>query len=167
MVQHSLKATRDGLMETRRAIQSLRATPLEDLGLVRGIRELAEGAAGRSGFRLNLDLPEDIEGLPPEVEQCFYRIAQEAIENAAKHSRAHSFGVKLSRSVSGLELEIADDGAGFDPQDVETGRRFGLQGMRERAGLISAVLEISSHRGKGTTLRLAWSGESQSHGGRG
>jgi signal transduction histidine kinase len=157
---HSLQATRDGLTETRKAIQALRATPLEDLGLANAVREYAEAAAGRSGFRLDLDLPDELKGLPIEVEGCFYRVAQEAIENAVRHAGAELVKIRLTRSDSGLCLEVDDDGVGFDPTSLEAGRHFGLQGMRERAGLIHAALEIDSRPGAGTRLTLSWQDES-------
>jgi signal transduction histidine kinase len=165
ILQHSLQATRDGLTETRKAIQSLRASPLEDLGLVCALQEYAEVTAGRLGVRLDLDLPKDLEGLSPEVEQCFYRIGQEAVENAARHAQAKSLRVKLIRTASELCMEIADDGVGFDPRTVESGRHFGLQGMRERAQLIHAELQIFSRPGDGTRLSLSWHGENQQNGG--
>jgi len=165
LLRHSLRATRDGLTETRNAIQSLRASPLEDLGLVRALREYAETTAGRTGFWLDFDLPKDIDGLPLEVEQCFYRIGQEAIENAARHAQAKSVRVKLTGSGSELCMEIADDGVGFDLHTVEAGRHFGLQGMRERAQLIHAVLDIISRPGEGTRLSLSWHGETRQNGG--
>jgi signal transduction histidine kinase len=164
ILQSSLKTTRSGLTETRKAIQSLRATPLEDLGLMQAMREYTEEVARREGFQLHLDLPKGIEGLPAGVEQCFYRIGQEAIENTAKHAHAKSVWVRLERSTSGLQMEIKDDGAGFDLKPGETGRHFGLQGMRERAQIIGAALEISSRPGEGTSLKLTWNGEhSETH----
>jgi len=159
ILQSSLKTTRTGLTETRKAIQSLRATPLEDLGLAQALGEYAEAAARQEGIQLHLDLPQGIEGLPPGVEQCFYRIGQEAVVNTARHAQAKSMWVRLERSASGLQMEIKDDGTGFDLQTVESGRHFGLQGMRERAQIISARLEITSRPGGGTSLRLLWQGE--------
>jgi signal transduction histidine kinase len=159
ILQSSLKTTRSGLTETRKAIQSLRATPLDDLGLVQAIREYTEEVARREGFQLHLELPKGIDGLPAGVEQCFYRIGQEAIENTAKHSQAKSVWVRLDRSTSELLMEIKDDGTGFDIQAVEAGRHFGLQGMRERAQIIGATLEISSRPGEGAHLKLSWRDE--------
>ncbi|RJQ79675.1 MAG: sensor histidine kinase [Desulfobacteraceae bacterium] len=156
MLHQSLAATREGLTETRKAIQAIRATPLQDLGLVQAIRRLAGAKAEQSGLRLSLDLPPGIEGLPPEVEQCFYRIGQEAIENAARHAQASSLGVMLAGGAGQLQMVITDDGIGFDPAAVEPGRHFGLQGISERAGLIHAVLDVASAPGKGTRLSLAW-----------
>jgi len=156
LLHHSLRATRDGLTETRNAIQSLRAAPLADLGLVRAIQDFAETTAIRTGFRLDFDLPKHLVGLSPEVEQCFYRIAQEAIENVARHARAKLVNVKLTGGASELCLQVTDDGVGFDAQAAEAGRHFGLQGMHERAQLIHATLEIISRAGEGTRLNLSW-----------
>ncbi|MGZ9221993.1 MAG: sensor histidine kinase [Anaerolineales bacterium] len=167
LLQHSLRATRDGLTETRNAIQSLRATPLEDLGLVRALQDYAETTAARTGSRLDFDLPKNLDGLPLEVEQCFYRIGQESIENVARHAQARRLSLRLVGSASELCMEIADDGLGFDPSLAESGRHFGLQGMRERAELIHARLEIVSRAGEGTHLSLSWQREQRQNGGDG
>jgi signal transduction histidine kinase len=162
ILRHSLRATRDGLTETRKAIQALRATPLEDLGLCRALRDYAEAAAGRAGFQLQLELPEQPAGLPAEVEQCFYRIGQEAIENVVRHAETKTVRVSLVQAGAGLHMEIADDGIGFDPQAASPGPHFGLQGMDERAQAIHAVLDVASRPGGGTCVRLNWQGEESS-----
>ena len=154
LLQHSLRATRDGLTETRNAIQSLRAAPLVDLGLVRALQDFAETTANRTGFQLEFDPPKAIVGLPPEVEQCFYRIGQEAIENVARHAQAKLLRVKFAGSAAELCMEIADDGVGFDAQAVEAGRHFGLQGMRERAQLIHATMQMTSRPGAGDAAEV-------------
>ena len=156
MVEKSLGATRSGLGETRRAIQALRASPLEDLGLVRALEDLAKETAGRAGLKLELELPPDIEGLPNEAAHCFYRIGQEAMENAVRHGNGRSLAVKLSGDAAGLFMEIRDDGEGFDPDGVDDGKHFGLKGMRERAELIHASLRIESRSSIGTSLSLSW-----------
>jgi len=156
ILQHSLEATRDGLTETRKAIGALRATPLEDLGLCRALQDYAEATADRAGFRLTVELPARLEGLPVEVEQCFYRIGQEALENAARYADAKNVQVSLAQAGAGLRMRVQDDGIGFDPQASGPGPHFGLQGMRERAGVIHSKLEISSCPGKGTCISLDW-----------
>lgn len=165
ILRRSLGATREGLTETRQAIQSLRATPLEDLGLVHALRGYAESTARRAGFQLLLDLPDTIDGLSPEVEQCFYRIGQEALENAARHANAKTIQVKLMQNDLVLRMEISDDGTGFDMQTADSGLHFGLQGMRERAQVIHADLEIFSQPDEGTCLTLVWNGENRQNGG--
>jgi signal transduction histidine kinase len=165
ILSRSLEATRKGLTETRKAIQSLRATPLEDLGLVHAIRDYAETTARRAGFQLILNLPDTIDGPSPEVEQCFYRIGQEALENTARHANAKSVQVTIVQTGLGLRMEISDDGVGFDSNAADSGLHFGLQGMYERAHIIHADLEISSHPGDGTRLALSWEGENGQNGG--
>lgn len=158
ILHRSLGATREGLTETRKAIQSLRATPLEDLGLMHALREYAESTARRAGFQLQLDLSDNIEGLTPEVEQCFYRIGQEALENVARHANAHSVQVMIKKTNLGIQMEINDDGTGFDTQTSASGPHFGLRGMVERADVIHADLDISSQPDGGTCLALTWEG---------
>lgn len=167
MVQRCLTVTRDGLTETRRAISALRAAPLEDLGLVRALRQLAETTAARAGIKADLDLPDDISGLPPEVEQCFYRIGQEAIENIARHANAPSMAVVLSSTDTGLQMEIADDGRGFAVGDIGEASHFGLQGMRERAEMIGAEIDIGGEAGKGARVKVQWRNGGRQGGDRG
>ncbi|MBC8444911.1 MAG: sensor histidine kinase [Chloroflexi bacterium] len=158
MLERALSIARVGLDETRRALQALRATPLEDMGLVWAIRSLAESMSARDSLTVELDLPEDLDGLPPEVEQCYYRVTQEALENASKHAQAHKVRVSLRGDEAGLVLEIADDGKGFDETSAALEERFGIRGMRERAELIGGTLEIDSDPGRGTTIRLCSGG---------
>jgi signal transduction histidine kinase len=154
MLERALVATRGGLEETRRALQALRATPLEDLGLALAIRHYAESVASRSSLALTLDIAETISELPPEVEQCYYRVAQEALENVVKHADARQISVALHQAEGQLTLQVSDDGQGFAAESSASEYQFGLRGMRERAELIGATLEVGSQPEHGTTIRL-------------
>jgi len=154
MLTDALDATRTALGEARRAIAALRASPLEDLGLARALRALAESQAARAGLALELDVSGSLEGLDSEVEHAVYRIAAEALANAVRHAQARRLTVRLEHAGSRLRLLLADDGRGFDPAAAAGDGRFGLEGMRERARIIDATLEIESAAGKGTTVRL-------------
>jgi signal transduction histidine kinase len=176
MLQRALAMTRTGLDDTRRALGALRATPLKDMGLALAVSQLVEEAAMRGGLSLTLDVPSSLTGLAPEVEQCYYRVAQEAIENVLKHAGASSLYVSLlesrgDREAGSLLLEVIDDGRGFSVETWqaeflagEQGRqgqaplqhtsKFGIRGMQERAALIGATFEIKSAPGQGTTIRL-------------
>lgn len=157
LLDQSLGMTRSGLNETRRAIQALRATPLEDLGLAAALAALARGTAERSNLGLDLDLPESVPALPPQVEQCLYRVAEEALRNAALHAQASRLGVSLHQRGRQWTLTVSDDGRGFDPAAPDTEEHFGLRGMRERAAEIGAQLEIiSALQQSGTAVRLSW-----------
>jgi signal transduction histidine kinase len=154
MLDKSLGATRSGLQETRRALKSLRASPLDDLGLVLALRKLAEETAARANLQLDLSLPERLPALSPDVEQCIYRVAQEAVANAAHHANAHTLIVQLSVNGRGVSLLVRDDGLGFNVRQGEASGRFGLPGMRERAQLGGGQLTIDSQPGQGTMIRL-------------
>ena len=154
MLGQSLKTTRDGLQEARRAIQALRASPLEDMGLALALRSLAESAAERVGLALDLRLPDRIEDLDPILEQGVYRIAEQAIANVAQHTNATHMRLRLAREDGHLELHVSDDGCGFDPEGIEREGHYGLQGMQERAKMIGGELEIKSQPGEGASIRL-------------
>jgi signal transduction histidine kinase len=159
MVEHSLSITRIGLDETRRALQALRATPLDDMGLVLAVRDLAEGAAARASLRLSLDLAGQIGPIPPEVEQCYYRVAQEALENVTKHANATQVSVSLQQADGRLVLQVSDDGVGFSDESATASVQLGITGMKERAELIGAQLEIDSQADQGTSVRLYYGGD--------
>lgn len=154
MLEQSLKNTREGLREARRAIQALRASPLEDMGLVLALRSLAESTTERANLALDLLLPERLGDLNPTLEQGLYRIAEQAIANVAQHANATHMKVRLTREDGRLELRVSDDGCGFEPANVEREGRYGIQGMRERAKMIGGDLEIKSQPGEGTSIRL-------------
>lgn len=160
LLERSLASTRRGLTETRRALKALRASPLEDLGLALAVRGLAESTAARSGLELDLQTPPQLENVTPDVEQCIYRVAQEALENVARHADARRVQVHLAQQDGSLALTIADDGQGFDPAGVDPAHHFGLVGMRERAEILGGDLIVESVPGQGTTIRLAWGGMS-------
>jgi signal transduction histidine kinase len=154
IVQHSLLVTRDGLIETRRSIQALRAGPLDDLGLLLALKQLAISSAERYSLKLELDLPEKQVDLEPAVEQTVYRIAEEAIHNACQHAQASRLSMGLQVEEERLTFTLVDDGKGFNV--VSTGReeQFGLKGMYERSEAVGGLLSVDSQPGMGTSLKL-------------
>jgi PAS domain S-box-containing protein len=146
--------TRSALAESRGILLELRpaaigATDLGDL-----VRQLADASRGRSGLSITLS----VEGAcapPTDPKIALYRIAQEALNNAAKHaapSRAH---ISLRMEEDRVELTVSDTGPGFDLEKVPP-QRLGLENMRERAEGVGARLEIESRPGGGTTVRAIW-----------
>lgn len=154
MLTHALVTTREGLDETRRALQDLRAVPLDDLGLALAIRNLAESVAARAGLDLILDMPDDLGNLSSEVEQTYYRVVQEALTNVIKHASATVLNVSLKYIDGRLALSVSDNGQGIDFGDAEMVSHFGIQGMRERAELIGGTLEIKPNPNGGTCVSL-------------
>jgi signal transduction histidine kinase len=148
MLGDALKATRTALAESRRAIGALRASPVEDLGLARAVRAMAESEAARGGLTLDAEI--EFEERDSDLEHAIYRIVAEALANVVRHAQARRVTVRLQQGA----LLVADDGRGFDPVAPLDEGRFGLYGMRERARMIGATLEIESAPGKGSAVRL-------------
>jgi PAS domain S-box-containing protein len=135
----------------------LRPSILEEAGLVSSLDQHVTEWSRHSGISAEFrafGLQNNV--IAPDIETNLYRIAQEAMNNAAKHSRANHINVLLERRASELVLIVEDDGVGFDvasaSPDERSGRGFGLAGMRDRVGLIAGTLEIESGIGKGTAV---------------
>ena len=152
MLDQALQTTRSGLDETRRTLQDLRASPLEEMTLTQALRSLAEDTARRCELELHLELPQDTPDLRPDVEQCFYRVTQEALANIIQHATAKNLHLRLDHQLDTFRLEVHDDGAGFDAASQKEG--FGLVGMQERAEQIGARMTIESSLTSGTTIIL-------------
>jgi signal transduction histidine kinase/ligand-binding sensor domain-containing protein len=156
-----LKAlTRGALAEMRTLLLEMRPAGLVETSLSELVHQLAEAATGRIGVPVTAAVDGDL-ALPPDVHVALYRIAQEALNNMVKHSRASKAEVSL-RATTGLpdggrvvELRIRDDGRGFDPEDVAADH-LGLGIMRERAEAIGAQLQIDSEIGQGTRINVVW-----------
>jgi signal transduction histidine kinase len=160
------ETARTGLTEARRALRALRASPLQDLGLVLALRDLAETAAERAGASLELRVSEHLSDrlaghVPLELEQGVYRVAQEALENVVRHAEARHIVVCLEQQAQNLVMCIEDDGVGTDgeknlpPGENQVEGRLGIRGMQERAQLIGGRLEIASRPEQGTTVTLS------------
>lgn len=146
----------DALWETRKVIVDLRPSDLDDLGLAPAVAAHARSHLEAAGIAVEMRLPRKPERLPPEIETAVFRIAQEAINNIARHARARKAVVALERRNGNLVLEVQDDGRGFEPSALKPGDQhggLGLMGMRERAALLGGVLELRSRPGAGTLVR--------------
>jgi len=155
-LEPELAATRSLASQAMRELLSLarqlRPTALDDLGLAAAIAGQVE-QLDRPGLAAELSTEGDFSDIDDDVQLVVYRVAQEAIVNAARHSEAKRIGVSLRRSGRGVELAVADDGRGFAFEQSERG--LGIGGMRERALLIGAELTIESRPGHGTTVHLS------------
>lgn len=155
MLDRALAATRAGLHETRRALKDLRSLPVDDLGLELAVRNLAADAASRAGFELRLEIANALPELHPDAEQCFFRIAQESLENIVRHADASHVALHLEMVQGELQLSIRDDGIGADLEKLNFQDRFGLQGMQERAAEVNGKLVVNSQPGQGTEVLLS------------
>jgi len=132
--------------------RQLRPTALDDHGLAAALAGHVREHNQRGGARAHLEVDPDLHHLPQDVELVIYRVAQEALTNAARHSEAKRIDVSLGQFDSRIVLEVCDDGSGFAFADE--GKGLGLSGMRERALLVDGTLAIDSRPGRGTTVRL-------------
>jgi signal transduction histidine kinase len=140
------------LQETRLLIFELRPPILESQGLAVALRARLDAVEARGGLAIRLDLQE-VRDLDPQLEMALYRIAQEALNNIAKHAQATELDLRLVQNTNSITLNIADNGAGFDPAAVPAGR-VGLRGMAERVEQINGRLTIDSIPGQGTTINV-------------
>jgi two-component system sensor histidine kinase UhpB len=136
----------------REIARRLRPEALDDLGLRSALAALTLDLSSRTDVRIERRIAADLPGLSAEEELVVYRVAQEALSNAARHSGAERISVALRRSADGVELDVADDGRGFVFDEAEGG--LGIAGMRERALLLGGELRIESRPEQGTTVRL-------------
>lgn len=158
-VAESMQAVRGGLIRLSEDVHSLayqlHPSVLQELGLAEALRAECEWRL-RQG---RLDLSTKLEPLPAEVGKdaalCLFRVAQEALNNVARHAGARSASVTLRQMDGGLLLAVRDDGVGFDPEHPRERMQLGLVSMRERVRLVNGTLDIESTPGQGTTI-VAW-----------
>ena len=155
-VQQALGLTRTNLDEARRSVLDLRAAPLEGRTLAEALAALTAQREWAAKWNLYVifEAPEGLPPLPLPVESGLYRIAQEALTNAARHAHAHHVTLRLFPKRSQVHLTVTDDGQGFDPGRVPPGR-YGLVGLNERAKLLGGNLRVESSPGQGTRVEVS------------
>lgn len=149
------------IVATRRIVNDLRPQILDDLGLSAALRSMVESFASRTGMRcecrvLGDDGAED--RMAAEMADCLYRVAQESLNNVARHANARH--VKAVLDVSGrgtVVLRITDDGIGIRPEDVKKPDSFGILGMGERVGWLGGTLRFGPADGGGTVVEVSLS----------
>ncbi|MCX6047030.1 MAG: PAS domain S-box protein [Chloroflexi bacterium] len=146
--------TRGALAEMRTLLIELRPAKLAEIELADLLRQLADGVTGRARVAVTLFITGQAE-LPPDVKVAFYRIAQEALNNVAKHARAQNVQINLRCDPDLIDLFVADDGCGFRFETI-TPVNLGLSIMQERAEAIGATLSVESLLDEGTKIGVQW-----------
>ncbi len=146
--------TRGALAEMRTLLLELRPASLAEASLPDLLKQLGEAVVGRARIPVDVELEEDCRPLPSDVLVALYRIAQEALNNVAKHSGAGRAQVRMRCDDGVVYLTIVDDGIGFDTR-APSGQ-LGLGIMRERADAVGATLDLRSAPGQGTSVTVAW-----------
>lgn len=150
----SVELVDHALEESRRAIRDLRPPALDDLGLIAGLEELAVRLQETTDLAVEIRCEDDLHFDGP-TRVALYRIAQEALNNAAKYSKASLISITLLADSESFTMMIEDDGIGFDLEKalaIRDGATYGLVGMRERAEMAGGMLRIASTPGKGARI---------------
>jgi signal transduction histidine kinase len=142
------------LKEMRLLVYELRSLTLQERGLVRALEQRLDAVEKRAGIRTSLTTEGTLELAAP-VEEALYRIVQEALNNGLKHASATAVSVRVVASDGRIEIEVEDNGKGFDPGAMLDRGGMGLPNMRERIEKLGGELSIRSAPGKGTTVRVA------------
>jgi signal transduction histidine kinase len=122
---------------------------LDDLGLVAALEWQGREVSRRSEIEVSVESENVPEDLPDEYRICIYRLVQEALNNAVRHSGARNAKVTVARSAKGLAVRVNDDGRGFDPNRV---RGLGMLGMEERVNRLGGTFSVSSQAGQGVSV---------------
>lgn len=138
-----------------RLVYDLRPAQLDDLGLAPALSYLATEAQKRLGLEVNWQVSGERQRLPPLMETVVFRVAQEALTNAARHAKTGQASLTLDYLPDHIRLVVEDHGIGFTNAENTTAKSLGLAGMHERAELIGAQLTVVSAPGQGTRVELA------------
>ncbi len=141
------------IREGRRLISELRPMIIDEMGIVEAIDYLIQEEAAEGNIEFEFHHRTTTERFDPLLQATVFHITREATTNARRHGRAKHIEIRLTEIGNLIVLEIIDDGRGFNPNAVKTGR-FGLQGMRDRAKLFGGGATIESRRGRGTRITV-------------
>ncbi len=159
-VREAVRTIQDRVVElsdvVRHLAYQLHPSILDDLGLPIALQRLVDDFTARSHIQGSFGHKNIPAVVPQEVATCLYRVAQESLNNVARHAAASRVDVELTQSRSGLTVTITDDGVGFDSEQPRHGAHgLGLLGMKERVALVHGELQVSSAVGKGTRVQVA------------
>jgi len=140
--------------EVRRICNALLPAELNEFGIVSTLRARCDEMAALAGFKVKFESEGSLERIDKKSKIYLYRIAQEALNNIAKHARATYVNMKITRSESIVILEVKDNGKGFIFDPINFAQRNGLQNMRERVNLLHGKFELHTAPGNGTHLKI-------------
>ncbi len=148
----AVELVRQAHAESRRLINEVRPPVIDEIGLETAISHLVHEQRKLGGPKIKFDSDVQLNRLPPILENALYRITQEALSNACKHSESRKVLVTLTQEGQNIRLEVRDWGIGFDAEAVKKGH-FGLEGIRQRVRLLGGRLTIDSKPDSGTMIQ--------------
>jgi signal transduction histidine kinase len=141
------------LKEMRLLVYELRPLSMQREGLVKVLQQRLEAVEGRAGVEATLTVEGALD-LEATIQEELFRIVQEALNNALKHAAASSVSVRICAAAGRVQIEVADNGQGFDPEAVRDKGGIGLKSIGERVEMLGGTLSILSTPGEGTTVRV-------------
>jgi PAS domain S-box-containing protein len=151
-LQHARQRLFDLGTDIQALSHRLHSSKLEYLGLVATARSFCQESSEQRNVRIEFSHSDVPATIPKEISLCLFRVLQEALQNAVKHSAEQNFTVEVRGTKEGISLAVRDSGIGFDWQDAMNRRGLGLISMRERLRLVNGELSIESEPGRGTTV---------------
>jgi two-component system sensor kinase FixL len=140
--------------DVHRLAHQLHPAKLEQLGLAATVRGFCKELAAAHQIAIHFESHDVPRALPDDVALCLYRITQEALQNAIKHSGATGAKVELAANERELHLTVTDDGHGFDPEAIDARGSLGIVSMRERARMVRGRISVQSRPGEGTRIEV-------------
>ncbi len=140
--------------DVRRLSHRLHPDTMEHVGLVVALKSYCAEFSKNNPISIQMNVPDRVEPILPDVALCLYRVTQESLQNVRKHSGADEVQVALTETHDGLKLHISDTGVGFDVEQGRASKGLGLVSMEGRVRLVGGTLLLQSHTGKGTELQV-------------
>ncbi len=140
--------------ETRHLAYELHSSVLDDLGLVVSLKDLSKEFSRQTKIAVKVNCDPLPVAIPREIASCLYRVAQESLQNIAKHAHAKRVTISLALRDGILKLLISDNGVGFNVSTAKGHGGLGLIGMEERVRLVNGKLSVTAHAGRGTQVAL-------------
>ena len=144
------QAVNEAMQEIRYICRGLALPELEGWSVATVARRIAAAHEARCGYKVSMNLAEDLPGLPLAAKTCIYRFLQETLNNGSKHAGGARQTVAIRTIVEGIEVEVHDDGPGFEPD--ERGEGLGLLGLRERVAGLKGSFHVDTRKGSGTSV---------------
>lgn len=151
-IEEVIKQIRDLVKDIQALSHRLHSSNLEYLGLTVAAESFCREISNRQAVKIDYHCEGISKQLPKEISLCLFRVLQEALQNAIKHSGSRNFEVSLSGEANEIHLTVRDRGTGFNPAEAMKGHGLGLTSMKERLKLIDGELSIESKLGAGTTI---------------
>ena len=151
-IHHAIQRLSDIAADIQSLSHRLHSSKLEYLGLVAAAKSFCQELSEQQKVEIDFSHTDIPRSVPKEISLCLFRVLQETLQNAVKHSGVKHFNVELCGKEGEIQLTVSDLGAGFDPQDAIRRRGLGLISMRERMQLVNGEISIKSQPGGGTTI---------------